>query len=194
MKINFDDVQSITRLEIERHSAQFPYFLPLKPRECTTGDVEALSSFLCRQAEIVSEWSHPYTWNIFKKHLAPSKMSKCTKSSCDVFRGCNGIGPLADKFIDGIDTASGGRIDTARLTLKPLQNLSTIQGRGLQRPQMSWCDECWKQDILQDETPYVRLYWLLQNTKICVHHNIRLSEHCPSCGEVKHQFPKHPRQ
>lgn len=194
MRINFDKLEPLPGLNVSQPEIKFPYFLPLTPYGLGMGDVESLSSYLCRQAEQVKELSHPYGRRLLDLYADPSLLPSCKKFPARGLHNCNGVGKLAERYISATNAASRGGVDAYYLSLKPLAALCDRNARGLQRQYLAWCDECWKEDVHDERIPYVRLYWLLQGTKICVIHNRRLSEYCPACGEIQFQYPFHPRQ
>lgn len=195
MKIDLNKLDLLKAEEIGVTDDQFlPYFIPLQPAGYRSGDVEAMSSYICRQAEIVMEWSHIYGQRLLDNFVTSQSLPACRKNSAEVLRLCNGIGIISSRYIEALINASNGNINAQFLTLRPLQFLCDAIVRGLQKQHMEWCRECWKQDRELGETPYVRLYWLAECTKICVIHDQRLSKYCPACGELKLQFPKFPRQ
>lgn len=194
MKTNFSDFKPLPKHVIASYEAQFPAFLPSVPRALNSGNVEALSSFLCRQAEDVMELAHPYSRNLLNMHLKPDQLPACPKIPAVGMHCCNGIGIMANRYTEALNIASDGSLDSRYLTLLPLEYLSDYRGRGFLKSHMAWCDECWKEDMELTSQPYVRLYWLVQNVKICTTHRRRLSEYCPICGEIKSQYPTSPRQ
>ena len=193
MKVNFKNALPLKHVEVERPDVRLPYFLSLKPIGEGTGNVEALSSYLCRQAESLMEWTPPFSERLLHLYLDKSTLPKCRKIPIIGLHATNGIGVMADRHIEAIAAASG-RINAEFLTMKPLQYLSDSRGKGLMKRNLAWCDECWRQDVETEVTPYTRLYWLVQNVKVCAIHNRRLSNHCPCCGDVNHVFPNFPRQ
>lgn len=194
MKIDFSEVDLLSVMEIDFEESQFPYFIPLKPAGYQSGNIEAMSSYICRQAEIVTEWSHIYGQRLLDNFVTTQKLPACKKNSAEVLRLCNSIGVIASRYIEALTAASNEKINAQFLTLYPLRFLCDVNARGLQKQYLEWCPECWKEDRESGESPYVRLYWLVESTKICVIHDHRLSTYCPACGEVKLQFPKFPRQ
>lgn len=194
MKIDLSEIELLKTEEIDFFESRFPYFIPVKPAGQRSGDVEAMSSYLCRQAETVLEWSHVYSKRLLDAFVTTQELPACRKDSSEVLRLCNGIGIVSSRYIEALTTASEGKINGQFLTLYPLRFLCEDNARGLQKQYMEWCPDCWKEDRELGESPYVRLYWLVESTKICVIHNRRLSMYCPACGDVKLQFPKFPRQ
>ncbi len=194
MKIDLSEIELLKTEEIDFLESRFPYFIPLNPAGQRSGDVEAMSSYLCRQAEMVLEWSHVYSKRLLDAFVTTQELPACRKDSSEVLRLCNGIGIVSSRYIEALTTASEGKINGQFLTLYPLRFLCEDNARGLQKQYMEWCPDCWKEDRELGESPYVRLYWLVESTKICVIHSRRLSMYCPACGDVKLQFPKFPRQ
>lgn len=195
MKIDLNKLNLLKAEEIGVTDDQFlPYFIPLQPAGYRSGDVEAMSSYICRQAEIVMEWSHIYGQRLLDNFVTSQSLPACRKNSAEVLRLCNSIGVISSRYIEALSNASEGNINAQLLTLHPLRFLCEDNARGLHKQYMEWCPECWRLDREAEESPYVRLYWLVESTKICVIHNHRLSTYCPACGEVKLQFPKFPRQ
>ena len=195
MKIDLSKLELLKMEEIDFATSRFlPYFIPLKPSGYRSGDAEAMSSYICRQAEMVMEWSHIYGQRLLDNFVTSQTLPACKKNSAEVLRLCNSIGIISSRYIEALTNASNGNINAQFLTLHPLRSLCENNARGLQKQFMEWCPECWRLDRETGESPYVRLYWLVESTKICIIHNHRLSTYCPACGEVKLQFPKFPRQ
>lgn len=186
------DLLPLTKIDYEERD--YPPFIPLHPAGYRSGHVESMSSYLCRQAEMAMEWSHLYSQKLVERTVTDQNLPSCTKHSTDVIRTCNGIGIIASRFIEAVTKATSGEVNGKFLTLHPLKFLSDTTARGLQKQHLAWCPECWKEDTAAGKVPYVRLYWLVECTKICVVHDQKLSTYCPSCGEVKQQYPKFPRQ
>lgn len=194
MKIDLNDIELLDAEEINFTESRFPYFIPLKVAGQQSGDIEAMSSYICRHAEMVMDWSHIYGQRLLDNFVTTQELPACKKNSAEVLRLCNGVGVIAQRYIEAITAASDTKTNAQFLTLYPLRSLCDNNARGMQKQYMEWCPECWKQDRELGELPYVRLYWLVESTKICVAHNRRLSMYCPACGEIKLQFPKFPRQ
>lgn len=181
-------------MDIEPFKAQYPYFLPLTPLGHRSGDVESMSSYLCRQSEQQMELAHPFCRRLLERYVIAENLPSCRKFPALGLRACNGFGVMSDRFVEAINTATEGAFDSKYLTYNPIKSLNDPSARGLQSHNLAWCNECWREDLARESTPYVRLYWLCQQTKICVHHSSRLSEFCPACGDIQHQFPAFPRQ
>lgn len=49
--------------------------------------------------------------------------------------------------------------------------------RGFLKPSLAWCPVC----LAEDAVPYHRLSWLLQPTRLCLHHRHRLLIRCTRC-------------
>lgn len=194
MKIDLSELELLNLTEIDFKESRFPYLIPLKPGGHRSGNIEAMSSYICRHAEIAMEWSHVYGQRLLDNFVTTQKLPACKKNSAEVLRLCNSVGVVASRYIEAVTTASNGDLNAQFLTLYPIRSLCDNNARGLQKQHMVWCPECWNEDRLSGESPYVRLYWLVESTAICVIHGHKLSEYCPACGEVKLQFPKFPRQ
>lgn len=194
MKIDLNEIGLLDIEEIDFVQGRFPYFIPLKPAGLQSGDIEAMSSYLCRQAEMAMEWSHTYGQRLLDNFVTTQDLPVCKKSSAEGLRLCNSIGIVASRYIEALTIASDGKINAEFLTLYPLRFLCEHNARGLLKLYLEWCPECWNEDRESGGSPYVRLYWLVESTKICVIHERRLSMYCPACGEIKLQYPKFPRQ
>lgn len=179
---------------LKSHEYTCPYFLSLPIQGAGTGNVEALSSYLSHQAELLSEWSHPYTGRLLKSVLDKDDLPKEDRIPGIGLRTCNGIGVMQERFAKAIREASNGKVNPDLMTLKPIEFLSDSLGHGLLRETMYWCPSCWKDDKDKGGIPYLRLYWTLQQTQTCAIHNERLIDLCPVCGAEKQLFPKFPRQ
>lgn len=66
MQIDLKSINPATAGAIKYSSDCCPYFLPVPVYGQGSGDVEALSSYICRQAEMVGEWAHSYTTRLFE--------------------------------------------------------------------------------------------------------------------------------
>ena len=194
MKFDLNKIKAAPVSRLQPQTYRFPYFLSIPAEGARTGNVEALSSYLCRQAELLSEWAHPYTNRLLNSYLATSDMPKEKHIPGYAMHACNGIGVMQNRFTNAIGIASEGNMNAELLTLKPLEFLTDHNNHGLMRDAMCWCPSCWQDDVDKGNRPYLRLYWTLQQTQICAIHNERLIDLCPACGAEKLTFPKFPRQ
>jgi len=172
----------------------YPLFLPLKPYGLKSGEIEALSSYMCRQAEILREWPQPMTQRLIRNNYESKGLTQNTRYPALGMHSCNGIRTMANNLTSKMNETFEGEFDFKYLSLIPLQYLTDHNCRGLARRNKAWCPECWRSDIALERTPYMRLYWTMDLVSICCIHNCRLSEYCPCCGEVNNQFPKISRQ
>lgn len=194
MRLNLNKIPFLQKHELRKHAVSFPSFIPIQPYGLNSGDVESISSYLCRQSETSSESSHPFNRRFLERYAEDGDMPSCLKVPARGLHCSNGVGVMATRHAHALNNAIQGLFDASTLTLLPLKHLCDTKARGLMREHLTWCSQCWKSDIHIGQTPYVRLYWLFQHTRICVIHNSRLSEFCPSCGEVKSVYPAFPRQ
>ncbi|MBU3068264.1 TniQ family protein [Aestuariicella sp. G3-2] len=194
MILNVDLVPKLATVDIEINESQYPFFLPLIPYGNYTGDVECMSSYLCRQAEECMMLSHPYSRKLIEKYVLPSHAAKTNKLASMGYHACNGFGVMAGRYIEAITTATNNSIDGRYLTVKPLEYLSSKCSRGFLLDHISWCNECWKEDVASGRTPYTRLYWLFSLSKVCTLHHSRLKKSCSRCGALKPVYAPFPRQ
>lgn len=195
MEINLDKIEAAPAGRPLKSEYTYPYILPLPILGFGTGDIEALSSYICRQAESISESAHPYTTRMQLSILSKENENQSVPSSSyKDYYACNGKGKLQERFSQAITQSTNGAIKAELMTLKPFEFLTDRLSHGLIRDKMHWCPECWKEDLENDRQPYLRLYWTLQQTHICVKHKRRLLNQCPTCGAEQHQFPTFPRQ
>ena len=194
MRINKADITQFACSEIQHHDVEFPYLLPIEPMGLHTGDVESLTSYICRQAEAMSERTLPFHSKLLKRYLSEEEIPHCRHIPPKVYHSCNGFNKYAQRALKALSLANEGSWDPEWLTFTPLRWICDRQGRGVLRSNMAWCKECWQEDIQNEQTPYVRLYWLSQQTKVCIHHDSRLAEYCPACGETKFIFSRLPMQ
>lgn len=194
MRLDLSNIIAAPVSRLLSYDYNFPYFLKIPIQGVGTGNVEALSSYLSRQAELLSEWSHPYTQRLLKAYLDPAELPKEKQIPSYGMHACNGIGVMQARFSKAIREASGNKIDPDLMTLKPIEFLTDFNNHGLMRDALCWCASCFKDDVDKGLTPYVRLYWTIQQTQVCAIHNERLIDLCPACGSDKLTFPKLPKQ
>lgn len=194
MKITLSKIGAAQAGRIQSNEKPFPYILNIPIQGKGTGNVEALSSYLCRQAELLSEWSHAYTSRLLESALPKEELPKAKKFPSGSLHSCNGIGIMEKRIAKAISISSEGKIDAAQMTLRPIKYLTDSLSHGLLRDSMCWCPSCWRDDVDKNETPYVRLYWTLQQVSVCAIHNTKLIHLCPACQEPKPIFPRFPRQ
>ncbi len=132
----------------------------------------------------------------FYKHallpLIPNKIKPNDINPYLNYRSANGYGlnseriryALKDSIID---------IETEFLTFQPWAQIFDSVGNGLLKKNFEWCHKCFKDDIINYRTPYVRLAWLLKPYTICPHHNIFLQKICLFCNNSQSILPKIPR-
>lgn len=168
--------------------------IPMKPYGLYSGDIEAMSSYMLRLAEAFSEKPYMFFSNFLDRYNAPEL--KCTRrpNSSGALFGCNGIGTWAERFSQSVSTASKNKIVGENLTQVPLKFVSDKNARGLLRPNLSWCRQCWINDKEEGKTPYVRLYWQFQLTKCCALHKTYLDSYCVKCGLIQPTIKKLPYQ
>ena len=179
--------------EITRSHRQYALAAPLDPIGLGTGEVEAMSSYLCRLSEDSMEMLVNYSEKILKHADALEGIEVNRKYSTETLRPCNGIGKIAKRCIHAMNLITKSKIDTTYLTSMPLRWLSTTNARGLMKENRVWCTQCWNEDRIRGYRPYLRLAWLFQHSKVCTVHGSRLSEYCPACGDPQIQTPRLPR-
>ena len=194
MKIDLKAIQPSASGAIEHSCRSYPYFLPVPVYGRGSGDIEAQSSYICRQADMVGEWAHSYTTRLLEQYLQDGELPKDRHVPSKDTHAYNGIGIAEQRLSKALSLASQGKINPNLMTLRCIENLTDLRKHGLMRDHIAWCSSCWKQDAESGCTPYLRLYWTLQQTKICIKHNEILSTTCPSCHSTSHQFPNFPRQ
>lgn len=185
---------ALTCSHIEYQQEPYPYLLPLVPNGLGTGDVEALTSYFCRQAEQTMMLAHAFSHNLLLTTLGAENLPKNIKQPDNYLHAFNGIGALARRHIEALTNASEGKIDARMLTMMPLAPASETQARGLLKNSRHWCNQCWIQDLEAKRTPYTRLYWCFKDTSVCIHHECRLTSQCPACDQTQKAFPRFPRQ
>lgn len=195
MKINLDTIDAAPVGRIFYKPSKQPYILPLPILGFGSGNIEALSSYICRQAENVCEPAHPYSMRMLRSILEDAESDRDIPSTSHKdYYSCNGIGALQSRFTNAIQTATKGQIKAQLMTLKPLEFLTDRLSHGLIRDRMHWCQSCWNEDLARGDAPYLRLYWTLKQTHVCAVHNRKLLDLCPACGNEQQQFPSFPRQ
>lgn len=194
MQIDLKSINPATAGAIKYSSDCCPYFLPVPVYGQGCGDIEALSSYICRQAEMVGEWAHSYTTRLFEECLQDEELPRVRRLPYRGTHAYNSIGVAEQRLSKAVTIATESKIIPELMTLRCIEYLTDFRKHGLMRDHIAWCKTCWQQDIASQRSPYLRLYWTLQHTTVCVHHNEPLQSLCPSCGTTKLQFPKFPRQ
>lgn len=194
MQVDIKSLQPSATGVIKYSGDSCPYFLPVPVYGQNSGDIEAQSSYICRQAEMVGEWAHSYTTRLFEEYLQDEDLPKDRHIPSKDTHAYNSIGVAEARLSKAISLASQGRINPNVMTLRCIENLTDLRKHGLMRDHIAWCNTCWKQDIDSGRKPYLRLYWTLQQAKICVRHNENLNILCPNCESTNQQFPNFPRQ
>ncbi|WP_018275145.1 TniQ family protein [Teredinibacter turnerae] len=194
MKIDLKSLQPSTTGAIEHSSDSYPYFLPVPAYGQNSGDIEALSSYICRQAEMVGEWAHSYTTRLLEEYLQDEDLPKDRHIPSQGTHAYNSIGVAETRLSKAVSLASQGRVNPNLMTLRCIENLTDLRKHGLMRDHIAWCNLCWTQDMESGRRPYLRLYWTLQQSKICTKHNVYFNTTCPNCDSTNQQFPNFPRQ
>lgn len=194
MNLNSKKIEACKASILKTPKHTFPYFLPIEPYGYRSAETEALSSYICRQADQLLELPHPFIQRLAHEEYRVTGIPVNKSMPSLGFYATNGARITAARYADAVNSANEGRFDANLLTLKPMAGLTDFNSRGLQRHYLAWCPECWREDLAVGRAPYLRLYWAMHLAKICCIHNCKLSEYCPCCGDVNHQFPKFPRQ
>jgi transcriptional regulator with XRE-family HTH domain len=189
VKFNFNKISPIECSYRTLPEVSFPLLLPLTPYGTGTGEVEAISSYMCRQAELLCERPHPLVKRIIYRKNGLNSDCKNTRYPSKGLYTCNGSQVIAKKTFENLNTLLDGYINSKYLTYLPLSNITDKNCRGLSRQNKAWCPECWRSDVANDKTPYIRLYWTSDLVSICCIHNCRLSEFCHCCGETNSVVP-----
>lgn len=148
------------------------YSLP--PIGVGTESVESLPSYLCRLAvvhcvsttDLLHRISETCGW------AAPAKnFWKDTNLS--------GMGDVAERYSSAMSKmTSVERLHL--LTLRPWRNV--IAPNSQVPANARWCAACFKDDLVEEETPYFRLAWDVGDVDVCSSHFTRLIDECPECG------------
>lgn len=194
MRIDLSSIQAATSGTIKHSGQSCPYFLTVPVYGQGSGNIEALSSYICRQANMVGEWAHSYTTRLMEEYLSDEELPQVRRLPYRGTHAYNSIGVAEERLSKTVTLATESKIHPELMTLRCIEYLTDFRKHGLMRDHIAWCNTCWQEDISLGRKPYLRLYWTLQHSKICVHHNEPLKSLCPSCGATKLQFPKFPRQ
>lgn len=150
----------------------------LQPYGQGTPDVESLLSYFCRLAASHStstlslsrtvaqlfqhDISRNFDWH--ERQIAGLRESALTWSSA----------------LSALTTVPG--LD--ELTFLPWQDVISQNGLSIVT-KGQFCTLCLAEDRASERSPYFRLAWEAKAVTVCHRHRVRLSQHCPSCGQDK---------
>jgi len=193
-KISLKDIDPAQAIFLKEEKVAYPYLMPMQPYGLMTGEIEALTSYIMRLAEKYGEWPRPFMTRMFDLYLPKELHPKNKTNPVKGLHSINGTGVWVDRYATALSVGTNGEVDAFSLTLKPLQYLADKRIRGFLKNRLEWCPHCWLEDQEQGRMPYVRLYWLIQQTKVCTKHMTRLQQECPRCHEKQNLYCYIPRQ
>jgi len=191
------NLEKLSTIKIHRFDFvpyRYPYLVPIKPYGLGGGEIESMSSYILRLSDLYSEPAYAFSYQLLSKYLPENLRPTRKPNDAGGVYACNGIGKWAHRFSQAITDGTEGKINGFNLTQIPIENLSDKVGRGLLRSNLAWCNECFKVDLSEKKTPYVRLYWLFQISDSCTFHKCKLSSFCFKCGQIQAVIKKIPRQ
>lgn len=143
-------------------------------------DVESLSSYFLRSAESVRVLPgqlvfRMFTWTDRQRH---SQVGQWCRRPGRVRVGKNINSYLHANVWLRLMQRYTQRADLEQLTTHRWDHL--FPSRGFQRAHLTWCPLC----LRSDSIPYHRLAWMLQVTRVCLHHKLYLQDRCGHCGRM----------
>lgn len=153
----------------------------LEPIGLGTGEVESLLSYFCRLAV-----SHS-TSTLSLSRAVAQRFEYAVEEEFDWFhRKLSGIGDSALTWSSALSAlTSVSRLD--HLTFLPWRNVIAQNGLPIVS-KGQFCTQCLADDHTNNRTPYFRLAWESKSVAVCPIHRVRLTRHCPCCGQdnVRH--------
>jgi len=168
-----------------------PKLRDLGPLGLGSGQVESLTSYITRLAE--SHWmaSTRFVASVLIDYI-PKDLGFDMKQTSSTYYMSNGYGVYAKRLASAISHSNIG-VHGEYLTFLPWGKAFDSKGHGLVENHLCWCKSCWREDVSQGNSPYVRLAWQSSQVKVCTKHNERLEEFCPHCGKGQMVLPSIPR-
>lgn len=152
-------------------------YLPLVPEGIGLYEVESLTSYLFRLADL-----HCMTRHQLQRHMWGSWFERTgsARRRWEVMR-LNGYGGQAESAVT-IVNACTRRGDLAGCTLDALTGVCAANVVGALLASRQWCVACLREDIARGRAPYDRLLWHLEVADRCPSHQAKLSKACHKCG------------
>ena len=168
-----------------------PMIYPMEPMGVGSGQLESLTGLTLRLAD-----RHSIMTSSFYKHvinpLVPSALGRIRCHKLNDYYSANGYAKNAKRISTAISVASKS-INAFYTTLLPWEGVFDPYAHGLIKTSMEWCAQCWEEDVLVGNNPYVRLVWQMKPYSICTHHRQKLKGLCPHCDSQQPVLPKIPR-
>lgn len=156
----------------------------LQPKEMNTVYIESLTSYITRLANE----HNILTGTLINKILAPNMVKEYLIKSAkdggnrfyDGAKSINGYCKNALDFSQVLESLTL-RHDLIDLTLMKWKGI--ISFRGLLKKSLSWCPCCIYEWTVKGNQIYYPLSWYVSYIRVCLTHNIYLSNICPHCSK-----------
>lgn len=164
-----------------------PSLAPLPLQGLRSGDVEALTSYICALARVHSVQTTALVSYIVFGVTGRHRYLRRP----DELYSVNGYTDYAQMFSNGIRVL-GGNPDVSLATCLPWQHWLCQSGHGLLHRCRAWCSDCFIDDRSARRPPYQRLYWCLAPVESCAKHRKLLTTACPGCTAPQSFLPRLP--
>ncbi len=162
---------------------------PVVPTGFETGDVEAMSSYVCGLSLAHSLKPSDVMANLV---LPRTTLNQDWTTSRRMFAHIvNGLGAYAEGVVGAIESLTQ-QTHLSTLTAIPWRGFLNPRGNFLLKGVRQWCHHCY----LEREEAGLRvsdsLYWYFSPVKICAEHRTPLRSTCPKCSAQQPFFPRLP--
>ena len=158
----------------------------IKPMNIGTPFIESLTSYINRLAYLHCIKTGTLIKEIITPSLNKDYLCAIAKRGGNGFYQCshgiNGIGSQAEDFAKIMGELTG--VDLINSTF--LFWSDVLPTRGLIRKYKAWCPVCYEESKNNNQVPFDKLIWGLQESTICSIHNVSLEIMCDNCK--KEQF------
>ncbi|WP_255290533.1 TniQ family protein [Bacillus cereus] len=144
--------------------------------------MECLTSYLIRLSEVHKVYPSALLSYIVAPILDKEFLINSVKRGGNRFYdGARTINTFEQNAVDMVTVLENltGVQHLDQLTLMGLKEV--IPSRYLLKKQLSWCPECYEEQMNNEESHYNPLLWHLEVVKVCLKHKCRLEIRCPSC-------------
>lgn len=148
---------------------------PLQPLSIGSGDIEALSSVLTRIAG-----EHSVLVSTLIRQLFQGRFSWHIGRNAQL-HSINGVGHYAITYGERLAFLAG-QDSIRRSNLCDWSQILDPRGHYLLHPHRHWCNQCMRTDRERLIPAHDRLYWVVRDVVLCVHHRTTLCSTCPNCG------------
>lgn len=158
------------------------FLFPIKPRGEGTADIECLTSYVSRLADI-----HQVTlFQIFEAlRRWDGERGRATRIKKGIYTlRLNGYSNDNHGIVDTLMEATGVPGLTS-CSLLSLRRVGAGNGISALKHEKAWCSACYREWIEEGAEPYDKLIWQIEGIFRCEVHRIELDTACPSCGATQ---------